>query len=196
MSPPDPPAGPLETTAVLLERWKDGDEQAREALFQRTLPVFQRWAHGRIPAHTRHLADTGDLVQVTLVRALNHLHEFDCRREGALLAYLRRGLLNAVRDQVRRAAVRTPSGIEPEALASADRSPLEHVMGRDVVESYEAALARLPEEQQEAVMMRLELGMDWPAIAAALGRPSPNAARMLVARAIARLAQDMHAHRS
>ncbi len=191
-APADPP---LDTTAVLLERWRTGDERAREAIFARTLPVLQRWAHGRIPAHTRNLADTGDLVQVTLLRALNHLHEFDCRREGAFLSYLRRGLLNAVRDQVRRAAVRQPAGVEPEALAAAEPSPLEQVVGRDLIESYEAALSRLPEEQQEAVMMRLEFGMDWPAIAAALGRPSPNAARMLVSRALARLAEDMHAHR-
>ncbi len=195
MTTPEPPASPMETTAILLDRWKSGDERAREAVFQRTLPILQRWAHGRIPPHARNLADTEDLVQVTLLRALNLLHEFDCRREGAFLAYLRRGILNAVRDQIRRAAVRRPAGIEPEALASAGPSPLEQVVGRDVMESYEAALARLPEEQQEAVLMRLEFGMDWPAIAAALGRPSPNAARMLVSRALARLAEDMHEHR-
>lgn len=195
MTPADPPSTPLDSTAVLLDRWKQGDERAREALFQRMLPVFQRWAHGRIPPRARNLADTEDLVQVTLLRALNHLHEFDCRREGALLAYLRRGLMNSVRDQVRRAAVRTPAGVEPESLAASGPSPLEQVVGREVVESYEAALSRLPAEQQEAVLMRLEFGMDWPAIAAALGRASPNAARMLVSRALARLAEDMHAHR-
>jgi RNA polymerase sigma-70 factor (ECF subfamily) len=196
MSPDPSPAGaPLDSTAVLLDRWKAGDEAAREALFVRYLPLLTRWAHGRIPTRARSLADTGDLVQVTLLRALNHLHEFDCRREGALLAYLRRGLLNAIRDQIRRAAVRAPAGIEPDALVSGERSPLEQVMGRDVIESYEAALARLPAEQQEAVLMRLEFGYGWPEIATALGKPSPNAARMLVSRALARIAEDMHAHR-
>jgi DNA-directed RNA polymerase specialized sigma24 family protein len=39
--------------------------------------------------------------------------------------------------------------------------------------------------------MRLELGMSYPEIAAELGEPSPDAARMTVSRAIDRLADKM-----
>ena len=68
-------------------------------------------------------------------------------------------------------------------------------MGAETLAAYEAALARLPSELQEAVIMRVEFGYTWPEVATALGRPTPNAARMLVTRALARLAEDMHAHR-
>ena len=194
-APPPAAKPPLDSTAVLIDRYRAGDQGARDALFARYLPVLQRWAHGRLPAAARNLADTGDLVQVTLLRALSHVHEFDSQREGAFLAYLRRGLLNGIRDQLRRAAVRAPSGIDPEALASHEPSPLESVMGAETLAAYEAALARLPSELQEAVIMRVEFGYTGPEVATALGRPTPNAARMLVTRALARLAEDMHAHR-
>lgn len=192
-----PPAAKpsLDSTAVLIDRFRAGDQAARDALFARYLPVLTRWAHGRLPSTARNLADTGDLVQVTLLRALSHVHGFESKREGAFLAYLRRGLVNGIRDQLRRAAVRAPSGLDPEMLASSEPSPLESVMGAETLAAYEAALARLPEELQEAVLMRLEFGYTWPQIAQALGRPTPNAARMLVTRALARLAEEMHAHR-
>ncbi|MEO6461823.1 MAG: hypothetical protein ABIP29_01995, partial [Candidatus Eisenbacteria bacterium] len=63
----------LEATSLLLERCRAGDTAARDRLFQRFLPLLRRWAHGRLPASARPLADTDDLVQVSLVRALNHV---------------------------------------------------------------------------------------------------------------------------
>jgi hypothetical protein len=41
------------------------------------------------------------------------------------------------------------------------------------------------------VVARLELGLDNQELAAALGKPSPNAARMAVERAFLRLAAEM-----
>src|SRR6185295_9700858 len=99
--PPDA-APPLDSTAALLERLRAGDDAARERLFQRVLPVLTRWAHRRLPAHARDLAETDDLVQVALSRALGRIAEFDARGEGAFLAYLRQILMNLVRDEVRR----------------------------------------------------------------------------------------------
>src|SRR5262245_31483701 len=89
---------PVESTAVLVDRIRHGDEAALERLFERYLPLLQRWAHGRLPARARGTADTDDLVQVTLMRALKRIEVFEVRREGAFLAYLRSILLNAVRE--------------------------------------------------------------------------------------------------
>ena len=50
----------------------------------------------------RDLNDTDDLVQVTLVKALSRLDDFDSAGPGAFLAYLRMALLNQVRDEIRR----------------------------------------------------------------------------------------------
>ena len=195
----DRPAGagetPLDSTAILLQRFREGDERARDRLFERYLPILQHWAHGRLPGHARGMADTGDLVQVCLLRALGRLYEFDVRREGAFLAYLRRSLMNAVRDQIRRAAVRSPVELDAQPLAAQTPSPIEDAIGRETIEHYETALESLSAEQQEAIIMRLEFGYDWAQIADALGKPSPASARMLAARALARLAEAMDAHR-
>lgn len=191
-----PPGRPgLESTAFLLEQVRGGDPAARERLVARFLPPLRRWAHGRLPGHARSLADTDDLVQVSLLRALDHVDGFEARREGAFLAYLRRILLNAVRDEIRRSARHPTENVEAVERPAPDPSLLEVQIGRDTLEAYEAALARLTEAQREAVIMRLEFGYSYPQIAEATGRATPNAARMLVARAIVQLAEEMDEHR-
>jgi RNA polymerase sigma-70 factor (ECF subfamily) len=186
MSDPAP-----ESTAALLRRVRDGDLAAREHLLGRYLPLLRRWAHGRLPAGARGSADTDDLVQVTFLRVLRHLDRFEPRHEGAFLAYLRQVLLNAMRDEIRRATRRGAPQELGEQLVDPGPSPIESALGRDVLERYDAALARLGEEQQEAVFMRVEMGCSYEEIAEALGKNSANTARMVVSRAIARLAEAM-----
>jgi RNA polymerase sigma-70 factor (ECF subfamily) len=179
----------LESTVILIDRMRQGDLGARDALLERYLPVLRRWAHGRLPPHARGLADTEDLVQVTLVRALDRLPAFEPRREGAFLAYLRRILLNALRDEIRRSRRRPVGTEQAERVVDPGPSPIEGLIGRESLERYEAALARLAPEQQEAVILRIEMGYTHQQIADALGRPSADAARMTIARALARLAE-------
>jgi RNA polymerase sigma factor (sigma-70 family) len=183
----------METTVDLLSRLRGGDAQARECLIARYLPVLRRWAHGRLPQYARDLADTDDLVQVTLIRAIDRLGEFEPRHEGAFLAYLRRILLNSIRDEIRGAMRQPGRGPLPEDLPARLPSAVEQAIGRETMEAYEAALAGLPEIQQEAVILRVEFGFSYPEIAAALDRPSANAVRMMVSRALVQLAEAMHA---
>ena len=96
------PEANLESTATLLTRVRAGDEDARERLVVRYLALMKRWAHGRVPARARRFADTDDLVQTTLLRALNAVPHFEPRREGAFLAYLRKILLNQLRTALQR----------------------------------------------------------------------------------------------
>ncbi len=179
------------TTAHLLDQLRAGDRAAREALFARCLAPLQRWAHGRLPATARSLSDTNDLVQVTLVRALNRIDQFDPRQQGSFLAYLRNILLNIVRDELRRSG---RSGLSV-TLSAADRdggsrlaSPVEQAVGAEEMESYEQALDQLPPAQRDAVVLRVEFGMSFPEIAEETGRSS-DAARMLFNRGWARLVE-------
>jgi RNA polymerase sigma-70 factor (ECF subfamily) len=186
---PTPPAP--ESTAVLLERVRAGDEAARDRLLERYLPVLRRWARGRMPARARGLADTDDLVQITLLRVLKQMERFEPRHEGAFLAYLRRILINVMRDEIARAATRGRQEELGETLVDGGPSPLESAVGSDMLARYDAAFVRLGEEQQEAVFMRIEMGLNYEQIAEALGKNSANTARMTVSRAIARLAEAM-----
>lgn len=187
----------MESTADLLSRARDGDAPARDALFRRYLPILQTWAHGRLPLYARGPGDTDDLVQITLVRALARLDTFEPRREGAFLAYLRRILLNSMRDQLRRSRIAPEhAGELPPNLADQKPSLLEEAIGREAVERYEDALARLSPIQREAVILRVEFGWSHQEIASAIGCASANAARMRVTRSLARLAEIIDEERS
>jgi RNA polymerase sigma-70 factor (ECF subfamily) len=188
------PEADLESTATLLTRVRAGDADARERLAVRYLALLRHWAHGRVPPRARHLANTDDLVQATLLRALNAVPHFEPRREGAFLAYLRTILLNQLRTAVKRAEAGPPLHSLPSQLEGPDTSPLEQAIGAEVMEAYEAALASLTEEQRQAVVLRIELGLSFQQVAEAMESASPDAARMLVARSLAHLSERMLEH--
>ena len=189
-------AGHLESTASLLAKVRGGDAAARERLLARYLPAFRRWAHGRLPRSARRLADTDDLVQATLVRALKHLNRFEPQHEGAFLAYLRKILLNKIRDEIRGARRRPAPGSLPDDLRDGARDPLDDLVWKETREAYEAALEQLTEMQREAFILRMELGFSHVDVAEAIGAPTPAAARAHVARAMVRLAEAMRDSRA
>src|SRR5215470_19128626 len=180
----------IENTASLLVQVRQGDAAARERLFARYLPVLRRWAHHRLPTSARDLRDTDDLVQDTLLKALGKLDDFEHRGEGAFLAYLRQILLNAVRDSLRRAAVRPRATTIGDELPDPAPSALEQAIGRELVERFERALATLEPEQREAIILRIEFRFSHQQIADALGKASANTARMAVARALVALSRQ------
>mgnify|MGYP001048580975 CR=1 FL=1 len=182
---------PPEATVSLIQRIRDGDGDAREQLFRRYLPLLRRWAHGRLPSSARDLTDTDDLVQVTLLRALNRIEEFDVRHPGSFLAYLRQILLNEVRGEIRRLG-RTPQrDAMPEEIGNDDApTVLEQLVGSERLRAYQCALAQLSRRQQEVLVMRLEFGMTYPEIAFETGS-TPDAVRIMATRAAAELARRL-----
>ncbi|HRQ64895.1 MAG TPA: sigma-70 family RNA polymerase sigma factor [Xanthomonadaceae bacterium] len=184
-------AQPEQSTASLIARVQDGQESAREDLFRRCLPLLRRFARGRLPQHRRDLAETDDLVQVTLLRALNNLGSFESRGQGAFFAYLRQIMLNAIREEIRRHGSRPHHTADLDTIPAAADSVVAHAVGEQTLEAYERGLAQLGERQREAVVLRVEFDMSYPEIALELDCPSADAARMLVARGLQRLAELM-----
>ncbi len=180
-----------ESTFSLIERARDGDEQALERLFARHLEPLRRWASGRLPKWARDLADTDDLVQDTLLKTFKRIESFEPRRVGALQAYLRTAVLNRLRDELRRKG-RAPESANLESIEveMAD-SPLEAAIGREKVEAYETALDRLKPEEREAIIARIELGYSYQELAVMLEKPSADAARKTSERVLVRLAEEM-----
>lgn len=180
-----------DSTVELVTRARDGDEAAVEQLFARCLPALRRWAHGRLPSYARDLSDTQDLVQETLLHAFGRLPSFEARYPGALLAYLRQAVANRIRDELRRAHRRPASDELGETYIDPSPSPLEQTIGREGFEQYEAALQRLKPADREAIVARIELQQSFEEVAASLGKPSANAARVAVTRAVKRLIEAM-----
>lgn len=184
------------TTAILVERAKAGDSSAVNALFERHRIVLSRWAHGRLPRGMRDLKDTDDLVQEAMHRALRRVERFEPRRQGSFLAYLCQIVTNLIRDEVRRHRTRPQREELPEDFRDGSPTPVEDAIGNDTHRLYQRALGRLPEDQRKAVLMRVELGLSYREISEELGRPTTDAARVLVSRGLERLSREMNeAHR-
>jgi RNA polymerase sigma-70 factor (ECF subfamily) len=126
-----------------------------------------------------------------LINTFKKIDGFECRGEGAFLAYLRQAVMNRIRDELRKAHARPESTELDEALVDDGLSPLDLAIGQRATERYEAALQRLREEDRELVIARIELGLTYSEIAAALSKPSFDAARMAVGRALVRLGEEM-----
>ncbi len=180
-----------ETTIELLELAKGGDPEALGRLLERCVPALRRWAHGRLPPTARSLNDTADIVQDTVISAMRHLEAFESRHQGALQAYLRRAVMNRIRDVIRHHKRRPEISGLSEGLQDEATSPLEAAIGAENLERYEAALDRLKAPDREAIIGRLEMLYSYDELATVLNRPTAAAARMAVTRAMKRLAEEM-----
>lgn len=190
MTDPQPPAESLAVTGELVERAKKGDARALDALMTRYRPRLERWASGRLPGFARSLLDTSDLVQETLVKVFERLDHIEVRGPGFLQAYVRQAILNRIKDQVRWAR-RRPGAEMPDHLEDRAPSPLEQIIGTDVLERYERGMAALSDEDRRLVHLRVELSLGYEEIAAITERSSFDAARMATQRALGRLAEIM-----
>jgi len=183
------------STETLLQRWQAGEPAARETILARYLPVLARLAHNRLPAWARDLSGTEDLVQLTAMKALRSLDDFEPRGTQGLLTYLRTILMNTLRDELRRSRRQPEHGGDDALVQEVDSSPspVQHVLTEQALAEYERALATLKPGERDAVCLRIEFGLDYGEIAALCGMRSANTARMRVSRALLRLAGEIDA---
>ena len=180
-----------ESSVDLLLKAKSGNADALNRLLARYLPRLRRWAGRRLPMALRTLLDSGDLVQEAIISALPHFKTLEIRTERALWAYLKQVVRYRIIDLNKRAC-RRPSRHElPEDTPVRGPSPLDAAIGAEALTRYRLAMETLTKEQFRAIVLRLELGLSYKEIAAELGKASPDAARMTVARAVERLAEKM-----
>jgi RNA polymerase sigma factor (sigma-70 family) len=180
-----------ESSFELIERAQAGDDAALTRLLERYRPRLRRWASGRLPRYAREISDTEDLVQDVLLGTFRNFQKFENRDEWALQKYLRHAVTNRVRNELERFAHRPRAVTLPTAMASAELSPLQRALGAETFARYEAALDQLSEPEREAVIARLELGCSYQEVAQLLGKPSEDAARMTVTRAVDKVATLM-----
>jgi RNA polymerase sigma-70 factor, ECF subfamily len=176
-----------EPTVELIVLARGGDGVALEALLQRCLPSLRRWAHGRLPSSARGHIDTDDLVQDAALNAINHLDTFHPRHVGAMQAYLRRCVINRIRDEIRRVARRPVPQELPDDMPTEDLSPLEHVIRRESYERYRDGLRRLRMKDREIIVARLEGQWTVQQLAEGFGFTTVDAARVATVRAMERL---------
>jgi RNA polymerase sigma factor (sigma-70 family) len=152
---------------------------------------MRTWARGRVPASLRSIVDTDDVLHDALVRGLRRLPMLHFADESWLLAYLHRAVVNRLTDLHRRAG---RIEIDPwigDEQQSTDPSPLESVLAGDRTRLSRVALRELDRSSRQALVMRFIDGASYDAIARAIGKPTPEAARVGIRRTLAKVAARM-----
>jgi len=179
-----------EKTIVLFAKSQSGNRAASEELYRRLIPRLERFAHGRIQSALRSVTDTQEIVQDTLVRSLPRLSRFKPRHEGALMQYLKQALLNRIRDLSRRGRRAASLEDESQVVSRDGFSPVERMVGDEMLSRFEQALSRLNEDQRIAVSLHVEMGYTLEELATALER-TPEAARKVLFRGLRNVAAFM-----
>lgn len=182
-------------TIDLIAQLRSGDRGALNHLVNRELPQLERFARGKIPAWARSATDTQDVVQNVLVRVLPRLSSWESEAPGALRAFLRKAVANHVVDEIRKARRRISSPELLEALPDPTPSPLAQAINAEALTELREALAQIPESDRRLLAARFASGYRYAQVAERLERPSANAARVGVERAIQRVARVMRRNR-
>ena len=182
---------PASSLPALVSAAQVGDEIAREALFDRCLPLLQRWAAQLIPPRLRGVVEAPDVAQDAAMDFLRNLDRFGPRHEHAVEAYLRRIVANRIVDQMRRFARR---GVPDELavdLPAQGPTPYDTAEQAERVRRYRRALQRLHPHQMALVESRYHGCHSYAEIARCHGKPSADAARMAVRRAVDTIAAEL-----
>lgn len=186
---------PTESTdreIVLLRRWNDGDQAARDELLLLVQPWLQSKVHAAMRKRSHAVMETLDVVQDVIRRFLAYGPKFTPANSGQLRKLFERIASNALTDAGRRKS-NTEAHIEDLMPTSASMSgfgPAVPTFDRPaaVAERNEArnwvrlALQFLAPDDRYLLLASEVDGLPWATIAKELGLASPDAARVRAAR--------------
>jgi RNA polymerase sigma-70 factor, ECF subfamily len=160
-----------------------GEEDARalaDRLYQEHARAVLAYLCARLPA----LHDAEDVLADVFLAALAQCATTEAPGIGWLLTVARRRVADFYRR--RRATADLPASF----AAAAAMGPEEHALRAEELREVIARVARLPEDQRDALALRFAAGMRSPQIAAILGK-SEEATRALLSRALRRLRKEL-----
>lgn len=174
------------TDGQLLERYRNGDVGALEALIEKhRRPLF-----GYLHKMTEGRGDVDDVFQEVWLRVIRHAGRY---RDRNFFGWLARIAHNLVIDRARRARPDISLDVEREdgsawkdGVADDGPDPSRRIANSDLGGRIEAAVSRLPLKQKEVFVMRTVAGWSFKQIASAQ-RVSINTALARMQYAVARL---------
>jgi len=190
--------------AEQIERARKGDEEARNALFERYGPRVTEVVHVRMRSFLRGYAQSGDLVQMALLEAFRRLGDFELRGRTSFAHWLARlveselcntydYLTRAKRDVRRNIALEAPADGDadggPAGGLAGGPTPSRVLVANERAEIVRECLSSLPERYREIILMRDYEDTDWEDVRTNLGLTTENAARMLHLRAVTKLGE-------
>ena len=191
----------------LILRCRQGDQAAREELFQRYRHYLHLLARAQMGRHLRGKCDPSDLVQQTLLEAHRDFGEFQGQREPELLAWLRKILAHNLFNEARRFAAQQrdasrevsldqwQAGLEHSSAVlsrcfAADTPPPSQIAAqREAAVRLADVISRLPEDYQTVLLLRVFEGLPAEEVAQRMNRTA-GAVRMLQLRALTALREE------
>lgn len=190
--------------ALNVERWigeaRGGSRAALDRLLEACFPYLLLIANRELCNVLRSRLDPMDVVQVTLMKAWRHFHQFRGQTELDWLAWLWQILLRSLANE-RRAHVQTAMrSIQrevrltdaavmpcPDDAGSESESPDRQAQAQELHEILEGALRRLPKRYRQVLQLHTQGGMTFAQVGERL-QCSAEAARKLWRRAAEKLA--------
>lgn len=159
------------TDEDLVEAFQAGDTAAFDLLVQR----WDRKIQGAIYRFVGATEDARDLCQEAFLKAYRGLGTF--KKDARFSSWLYQIALNVCRDRLRRRRGRTVLSLDEldeggrEAAVLPGPSPLEMAEGRDIARRVARAVAALPDEQREVIVLKEYEGLTFAEIADVLQVP-------------------------
>jgi len=192
---------------ALLNQAKDGDATAQGQLLGRFESWLQVLARIQLDSHLRAKFDPADVVQQTMLDAVQGLPQFRGTTEAELTAWLRQILSRALAHEIRRyhGAQKRDLSLEVSLdaqlaqssqrlgamLAGTGPSPSQQAARRELDVLFAEALGRLPDDYREVLILRHLEDLSHDQIAERMNR-TPGAVRMLWIRALAAFRLELH----
>ncbi|MEZ6096770.1 MAG: sigma-70 family RNA polymerase sigma factor [Pirellulaceae bacterium] len=192
----------VQTVSQLIHRAKTGCSESYDGLLAQLQGYLQLVAERHHEQALRAKIGVSDIVQQSLVKAVDGFDSFRGNSEGELKAWLKTLLINEIR-QVRRGLFRQrrdvgrersldagPTGQEVNWLRDSEPTPQTLLFKQEQIEALHGAIVQLSDSDQQVIQLRSFEKKGFDEIAAIMGR-SVDAVTKLWYRAVLRLQKIM-----
>jgi len=181
-----------ESSIELVARLHAGDQRSWETLYLRYRDRLILSIRCRLGPHLRSRLESEDILQSVFKDVIEDVVRFEHRGTGSLNRYLHACVLNKIRRKAEHFSARKRSGEIPLSDSILDRIPGSteaepNYIDAERFEMLERALARLPEEMREVIVLRRVEELSNIEAARTIGK-TPEATSKLYNRSLARLA--------
>lgn len=167
--------------------------------FEEMRPLLLALANEKICREIQGKVGASDIVQHTMLEAYQHVHTLQPQDDRHIFNWLSKILMNNLKDVSKSFRLAKKRSVERERRFRSDsiipdRKSFTHSLElKEDLDSLCNALTYLPHAHQQILTWRYHEQLSFPEIANLVGR-SEDAVRMLVKRAIHRLAREMQIH--